>query len=354
VPITEKTSEAALGFASALIYTSHLPVLLFDSEARVVCASNSFYSDFEVPSDGAEGRTLAEIAGGGWGVPQLSMLLENALLNGPHMGDYETDLVRKDMRPRRLQVNVQTVIHGSAPKTRALMAITDVTQMRHAERLNISLLLEKDGLLRERAILLDEMQHRIANSLQIIASVLLLKARAVKSEETRLHLRDAHNRVMSLAAVQKHLQSDAGNIGVSPYLTKLCESLAASMIREARPLTLEVVADDAVITSHEAVSLGLVVTELVINALKHAFPDSKGGLIKVGYKRESGSWTLSVQDNGVGMPADRPAKPGLGTSIVEGLAKQLGATVEISDAEPGVRVALHADGTIAPAAAIAV
>jgi two-component sensor histidine kinase len=354
VPISEKTSEAALGFASALINTSHLPVLLFDSEARVVCASNSFYSDFEVPSDGAVGRTLAEIAGGGWGISQLSMLLENGLLNGPHMGDYETDLIRKDMRPRRLQVNVQTVIHGSAPNTRALMSVTDVTQMRHAERLNISLLLEKDGLLRERAILLEEMQHRIANSLQIIASVLLLKARAVKSEETRLHLRDAHNRVMSLAAVQQHLQSNAGNIDVSPYLTKLCESLAASMIREARPLTLEVDADEAVITSHEAVSLGLVVTELVINALKHAFPDAKGGLIKVNYHRQAGSWTLSVQDNGIGMPVDRPAKPGLGTSIVEGLAKQLGAKVEISDAKPGVRIALHADGATpkAPTAAL--
>jgi two-component sensor histidine kinase len=354
VLIAEKTSEAALSFAGALIYTSHLPVLLFDSEARVVCASNSFYSHFEIPLDGAEGRTLAEIVGGGWGISQLSMLLENALLNGPHMGDYETDLIREDTRPRRLQVNVQTVIHGSAPNTRALMAITDVTQMRHAERLNISLLLEKDGLLRERAILLDEMQHRIANSLQIIASVLLLKARAVKSEETRLHLRDAHNRVMSLAAVQKHLQSNAGNIDVSPYLTKLCESLGASMIREARPLTLKVEADEAVITSHEAVSLGLVVTELVINALKHAFPDSQDGLIKVDYKRESGSWTLSVQDNGVGMPADRPAKAGLGTSIVEGLAKQLGATVEISNAEPGVRVTLHADADAPVAAVLAV
>jgi len=246
------------------------------------------------------------------------------------------------------------VIHGTAPNTRALMAITDVTQMRHAERLNISLLLEKDGLLRERAILLDEMQHRIANSLQIIASVLLLKARAVKSEETRLHLRDAHNRVMSLAAVQQHLQSNAGNIDVSPYLTKLCESLAASMIREARPLRLEVDADEAVITSHEAVSLGLVVTELVINALKHAFPENKGGLIKVGYHRKDGSWALSVQDNGVGMPADRTAKPGLGTSIVEGLAKQLGAKVEVSDAKPGVRIALQADPANAPAPLAAV
>ena len=355
VPINAKTSEAALGFASALIDTSRLPVLLFDSEARVVCASSSFYSDFGVPTDGVDGRTLAEIAGGGWGIPQLRLLLENALLNGPHMGDYETDLVRKDARLRRLQVNVQTIIHGAPADTRALMAITDVTQMREAERLNITLLLEKDNLLRERAILLDEMQHRVANSLQIIASVLLLKARGVKSEETKLHLHDAHNRVMSLAAVQQHLQSTVGHVMVGPYLTKLCESLAASMIREARPLALKVVADEAKITSHEAVSLGLVVTELVINALKHAFPEARNGKIIVGYRVESDGWTLSVTDDGVGMAADAPAaKAGLGTSIVEGLAKQLGAKVLVTDAAPGVRVALHASAADAPAPIAAV
>ncbi len=341
VPIAEKSFETALGFARALIDTSQLPVLLFDSDARVVCASHSFYRDFEVPSDGVVGRTLGEIAGGGWDVLQLGLLLENALCDGPHMGDYETDLIRKGARPRRLQVNVQTIIRGAAPNTRALMAITDMTQVRHSERLNISLLLEKDGLLKERAILLDEMQHRIANSLQIIASILLLKARAVKSEESRVHLRDAHNRVMSLAAVQQHLQSTLGSVDVKVYLTKLCASLAASMIRDERPLTITVLAEDAVISSHEAVSLGLVVTELVINALKHAFPSSQGGLITVGYRVETEGWILSVTDNGVGLPAGPAAvKAGLGTSIVEGLAKQLGAAVEITDAGPGVRVAL--------------
>ncbi|HVY88821.1 MAG TPA: histidine kinase dimerization/phosphoacceptor domain -containing protein [Hyphomonadaceae bacterium] len=341
MPISEKSFELALGFAQSLIDTSQLPVLLFDSQARVVCASHSFYSDFGISSDGVEGRLLAEIAGGGWDVLQLSLLLENALCNGPHMGDYETDLVRSGVAPRRLQVNVQTVMHGADLDTRALMAITDVTQVRQSERLNITLLLEKDGLLRERAILLDEMEHRIANSLQIIASILLLKARAVKSEETRLHLRDAHDRVMSLAAVQQHLHATVGTVDVKAYMTKLCESLAASMIGEGRQLTLKVLADDAVVSSHEAVSLGLVVTELVINALKHAFPQSQGGLITVSYRAGAGGWTLSVTDNGIGMPAVAPAaKAGLGTSIIEGLAKQLGATIKISNADPGVAVAL--------------
>ena len=78
------------------------------------------------------------------------------------------------------------------------------------------------------------MQHRVANSLQIIAGVLIQSARKVQSEETRGHLKDAHQRVMSIAAVQQHLaESEALDVALRPYLTQLCESLAASMISDA-------------------------------------------------------------------------------------------------------------------------
>src|SRR4029079_12306731 len=82
-----------------------------------------------------------------------------------------------------------------------LLAIEDVTRRRETER-------EKDELLQQKEILLQEMQHRVANSLQIIASILLLKARTVQSEETRHHLHDAHQRVMSVATVQQQLQAN--------------------------------------------------------------------------------------------------------------------------------------------------
>jgi chemotaxis protein methyltransferase CheR len=89
-------------------------------------------------------------------------------------------------------------------------------------------------LLREKDLLLEEMEHRFANSLQIISSILLIKARTVQSDETRLQLLDAHQRVLSVAAVQKHLHLSGPNesIEIAHYLTKLCESLAQSMIRD--------------------------------------------------------------------------------------------------------------------------
>ena len=128
--------------------------------------------------------------------------------------------------------------------------------------------------MRQKELLLEEMQHRIANSLQIIASILLLKARSVQSEETRGHLQDAHKRVMSVAAVQQHLQASGHGepIAVGPYLSKLCATLAQSMIGETRPVALETKVSGGTVVSSEAVSIGLIVIESVINALKHAFP----------------------------------------------------------------------------------
>jgi len=334
-------SDATLSLARALINTSRQPLLLFDGDLRIVGASRSFCATFDLSQDQVDGRSLPELGAGEWNVPQLQVLLEMALVDGRESGDYETDLVLPQLEPRRLVVNVQNLIYDDKQNARVLLAINDVTSVRRVEQSNVSLLLEKDALLREREILLQEMQHRVANSLQIIASVLLLKARTVKSEETRLHLRDAHDRVMSVAAVQQHLQSTVGEVHMEPYLDKLCESLASSMIRESRPLTLEVRADDATVSSHEAVSLGLIVTELVINALKHAFPNDRAGRVVVGYQVEPPGWTLSVTDDGIGRAPTSPnAKGGLGTSVVEALGKQLGARVSITDAGPGARVAV--------------
>jgi two-component sensor histidine kinase len=170
----------------------------------------------------------------------------------------------------------------------------------------------------------------------------MLNARRVQSDETRMHLFDAHNRVMSVAAVQQQLASSAlGDVELRPYFTKLCDSLGASMIRDPKTLVLSVDAGEGAASADVSMSLGLIVTELVINALKHAFPGRGGGKIVIGYHGDGANWTLSVTDNGVGMPKDRAgARPGLGTSIIEALAKHLRARVEIADAHPGTAVSI--------------
>jgi len=220
--------------------------------------------------------------------------------------------------------------------TTLLLAFEDVTERRAIER-------EKEELLKD--VLLREMEHRVGNSLQIIASILMLKARTVTSEETRQHLHDAHQRVMALAAVQEHLHASERHdeIEIGPYLSRLCESLAASMIGDRRPISLQVLVNGATAVSAKAISLGLIVTELVINALKHAFPiDTQDSRVVVSYEIDGADWKLVVSDNGIGKPdvADTPAKGGLGTTLVKALAQDLDAKVEVVTGPGGVNVSL--------------
>jgi two-component sensor histidine kinase len=112
------------------------------------------------------------------------------------------------------------------------------------------------------------------------------------------------------------------------------------MIGDPDKLTLEAIVDNTTTNSDVSVSMGLIVTELVINAIKHAFLDqAAGGKIIVSFAADERAWLLSVSDNGAGMPVgEKLGKPGLGTGIVEALSKQLEASVTVFDANPGTRV----------------
>jgi two-component sensor histidine kinase len=226
-----------------------------------------------------------------------------------------------------------------------LLGIEDITVRRALEWEREDLLRKQEALVIEKDLLLKELEHRVGNSLQIIAAIILMKSKLVTSEETRVQLRDAHNRVMSVAALHQHLNvSRVGPIEMVPYLTKLCESLKSSMIGDYRPATLKVTSDGGSVTSREAVSLGLIVTELILNALKHEFPDNdmSDRQIAVRFEVAGSNWKLSVADNGIGAPVGvfAQAKSGLGTSIVNALAQQLEARVDVVTGAHGTVVSV--------------
>jgi two-component sensor histidine kinase len=115
------------------------------------------------------------------------------------------------------------------------------------------------------------------------------------------------------------------------------------MILDDQPVSINVAAGDGTVTSEQAVSMGLIATELVINSLKHAFPIGAKGNIVVGFESTAGAWRLSVSDDGVGIGthlADAPVRGGLGTSIVEALTRQLGGRVTTTAASPGTTVSV--------------
>ena len=319
-----------VALAWAIVDTVREPFLVLDRDLRVVVASRSFYATFQIGPDETQGKLLYDLSDGEWNIAALRLLLDRIVPASEVMEDFEVEQSFPRIGRRTMLLNARKVFNeGSGPPT-ILLAFEDITERRTSERALKSLLEQKD-------ILLSEMSHRVANSLQIIASILLMKARNVQSDETRQHLEDAHRRVMSVASVQQHLQASGKGerVEVGSYLSKLCATMAASMIGDNRRITVNVVAGDGTTTSSQAVSLGLIVTELLVNAVKYAFPDEAAeGHVIVGYEAHGSDWKLSVSDNGAGMPPQGPNKmvSGLGTSLIKALAQQLHAQVDIATA----------------------
>jgi two-component sensor histidine kinase len=330
--------EPEAASALAIVALSNEPLLFLADNLTIIAASASFCRAFQIDPTTVPGRQLSDLGSGEWALPQLGSLLRATASGSAQIEAYEIDLIRTGQESRCLLLNARKLEDGGG-RVRLLLAVTDITIARAEARKN-------EDLIREKAILLQEVQHRVANSLQIIASVLMQSARRVQSEEARGYLHDAHHRVLSIAAVQRHLAASyLGDVALRPYLSELCESLGASMIYDPKRLSIEVGVDDSAVDANTSVSLGLIITELVINALKHAFPAQRCGKIIIDYRSGGGKWTLLVKDDGIGVTtgADR-ATPGLGTGIVEALAKQLRGVIHITDAAPGVAFSLvHED-----------
>jgi chemotaxis protein methyltransferase CheR len=324
--------------ARAIVDTIQEPLLVLDRDLCVVTANRSFYLTFTMNRQDIQGRPIYALGNGQWNIPKLRLLLENIVPHDAVMDAYEVEQNFAGIGRRTMLLNARKVFSEGSFHPTILLSIEDITERRAKER-------ELSELLQQKENSLQEMQHRVANSLQIIASILLIKARTVRSKETRLHLQDTHQRVMSIAAVQQQLlvSKPSAMTELAPYLSQLCETLAASIIGDDRPISVKVNTHGGMVPSGQAASIGLIVTELVINALKHAFAgDRSGGTVTVAYDVAGSNWRLSVSDDGIGRPAAHSEKTnsGLGTTIIKALAKQLDATVDILMEPHGTTVSI--------------
>jgi two-component sensor histidine kinase len=334
-PISNTGGERAL--AQALVDNAGGPLLVLDKHLNVVAASDPFFRMFGLSRDDVQGRPVYALGDGRWNLAGLRLLLERVAQANAHV---QVDEVEQDCpgpEQRLLRLTARTMFRDGDFGSMILLTIEDLTDRRAKDR-------ELTELLRRKDLSLHEMQHRIANSLQIIASILLITSRAGCSDETRQHLLDAHRRIMSVASLQQQLQVSGSGVAVElgPYLSRLCETLAASLIGESQPISLNVDIKGGTAPFSDAINIGLVVTELVINALKHAFPEDRSGTIGVAYDGAVPNWRLEVSDNGVGRPDASPnkAKQGLGTSIMQALARQLDARFSISASPLGTMTSL--------------
>jgi two-component sensor histidine kinase len=186
---------------------------------------------------------------------------------------------------------------------------------------------------KERAeALLAEMNHRVANSLALVTSLLRLQASSAQHEETRHMLQETQNRIAAIAGMHRSLYSNdkISSVDMKPYITTLAADLLETAGGPQSRLTISVDLDEIELPADKAVTVGMIVTELATNALKYAYPEGEAGDIRVIFKHlDEGAARLAVEDDGVGMDAgseNRPTnhKGGLGTRIVRSMAASVG------------------------------
>jgi PAS domain S-box-containing protein len=188
--------------------------------------------------------------------------------------------------------------------------------------------------LREKELLLREVYHRVKNNLQVVLSLLNLQARRVKDKKTLDVLRESQNRIRSMALIHEklHQSGDFTEVNVADYVRGLSQHFAEAYRPDMARVALDVEAADIKLDSEKAMLCGFIISELVSNALKHAFPEGKDGRIKVDLGRKGKTTViLTVSDNGVGLPPDLEVKKSstLGLQLVYSLVQQLGGKIEV-------------------------
>jgi len=199
--------------------------------------------------------------------------------------------------------------------------------------------------LAEKTVLLKEVHHRVKNNLQIICSLLDLQSDSIRDEKSRDIFLDSQNRIRSMALVhEKMYQSESfACINFGEYINNLTRYLFSAVANDPDLITLNVDVGDFSLEIDQAIPCGLIVNELVSNSLKHAFPDDRGGEITVRcHAEEDGLITLTVSDNGVGLPPDLDVgtTDTLGVQLVTMLVKQLKGHIEF-ERDKGTAFTIH-------------
>ena len=227
-------------------------------------------------------------------------------------------------------------------------AIAEVALRRAKEQAERDLRDSRDRLEKlaeQQSLLRQEVNHRVANSLQLIGSLIELQARRVRDPEARGVLRSAVDRVEAVSLVHRRLytSADVEHVRMDQYLDGLIDELRSAVAAEEAGPVIRLRADPVGINTDRAVSIGLVVNELVTNALKYAYPAGQPGDIRVDFSEtEPAGFALVVEDDGIGYPEGdvAPQGSGLGNIIVSAMAKNVSGTLALDRSHKGTRFVL--------------
>jgi chemotaxis protein methyltransferase CheR len=316
-----------------LVETIREGILVLTPDLTVRFSNRSFCQMFAVAPEHTVGRKLYEIGNGDWDIPELRTSLET-VIGGKTIEAFEVEHVFPSIGQRIMVLNARKVHHSRDGVERILLAVEDITERVRLERQHAAD--ERIGML------LHELTHRVKNSLQFIASMVMIEARSLESAEGKAALARVSRRILALGKLYSKL-SEADTfeaVDAATYLNELCHDLIASVYKDGDAFVLlKTDIESELLPTDRAIPIGLIVNELVTNAVKYGFPGEAHGTVTVTLKRLPGELRLTVADDGQGFDPRR-ADSGLGGRLVHAFAQQLGGQVERESGSQGTAVLL--------------
>jgi PAS domain S-box-containing protein len=318
-----------------LVETIRDGILVLEPDLTIRFANRTFCQTFAIAPEYTIGRKLYEIGNGQWDIPKLRTSLETIISGRENIEAFEVEHVVPSIGRRTMMLNARRVYQPGDKLQQILVAIEDVTERARFER-------EHAAAHKRIGMLLQELTHRVKNSLQFIAAMVMIEAHRHKSGEGKAALERVSRRIEALGHLYAKLSKadTVEAVDAASYLDELCRDLIASIHREGdTSIVLKTDIASEFLPTDQAIPLGLIVNELVTNAVKYAFPGEARGTVMVTLKRGPGELRLTVADDGQGLDLQR-ADSGLGGRLVDGFAQQLGGQVERRSGSQGTTVHL--------------
>jgi two-component system, chemotaxis family, CheB/CheR fusion protein len=328
--------EGARDYADAIVETVRQSLIVLSADFRVIRANQYFYNTFDLVPTQTEQQSIFELGNGLWDLPSLRSLLQTILASNTEFQDFEVTQTRIDSSERMLLLNARKIVDDRQEPS-ILLAIEDITERRQSE-------LQIQNSLVEKEVLLREIHHRVTNNLQIISSLLSLQSNRITDPQLVTILQDSHNRVRAMALIHEILyqSSNLAALNFTEYIQTLVNNLFDSYTVERSAISLSVnVQADVTINVDKAVLCGLIINELVANALKHGFPNGmveqtrRGEVVVEIAAIDRHSISISVANNGLTLPADFDINTvrSMGLTLVSSLIKQIKGKLEIETGE---------------------
>jgi two-component sensor histidine kinase len=222
----------------------------------------------------------------------------------------ETEYTLSDGSKHQFQVEAAPIPEG------IIIQSTDITEKKQAERL-------VEASLKEKEILLRELNHRTKNNMHVIASLLSLKASALKDDETRNILNDMMNRIKTIANIHDMLNysNDLNQVDLSEYILNIINLLSTSFLENTERISIKKELEEIKVHVDTAISCGLIINELITNSLKYAFPGDRKGEIVIKLAKPDDKIELCISDNGIGFEKKESHEGKLGLQIFQLIAE---------------------------------